>query len=164
MTPISIDNQAKSACLNQFIDGKNLEPFLLQPSNNFFLKGRNWKYNSRYWTSGLRSSPSQFQWCNNSATVDPALWLDKQPDNVNNTENCAQLFISKTKSTARLSDKHCGVVNAFACQASSYCGLYNFKFFDTYPKKIFLCQNLAKHFAIFDPETKFHYLFCSITF
>jgi len=96
-------------------------------------------------------------------TVDPALWLDKQPDNVNNTENCAQLFISKTKSTARLSDKHCGVVNAFACQASSYCGLYNFKLL-THPKKIFLSQNLATHFAIFYPEIKFHYLFCSITF
>jgi Lectin C-type domain len=116
-----------------------------------FLKGRNWKYNSRYWTSALRSSPSQFQWCNNSAAVDPALWLDKQPDNINNTENCAQLFISKKNSTARLSDKHCGVVNAFACQASYYCGLHNFNY---HHKKIFLTPNLAI-FSIFDLETRF---------
>jgi Lectin C-type domain len=80
------------------------------------LPGLNWKYNSRYWTSGLRNSASDFKWCSSSAPLHSALWLKNEPNNFNETENCAQLVISKFNSSARLEDRHCGTVSAFACQ------------------------------------------------
>jgi hypothetical protein len=100
-------------------------------SNN---PGVKWKYNSRYWTSGLRSSASEFKWCSSSAPLDSALWKTNEPDNnVNETKNCAQLSISKTNSTARLEGKHCGIISAFACQvyelkkSKLLCNLRNMK-------------------------------------
>jgi hypothetical protein len=101
MTAITIDTGKKSACLDKLINGIN------------------WKYNSRYWTSGLRSSARSFQWCSsNGSFVDPKLWLDQEPSNTNGDENCAQLVITKSNSSARLNDNHCGRINAFACQLS----------------------------------------------
>jgi Lectin C-type domain len=101
MAPITIDTGKKSACLDKLINGIN------------------WKYNSRYWTSGLRSSEKSFQWCSSiGSSVDLKLWLDQEPSNTNGDENCAQLVITKSNSSARLNDNHCGRINAFACQLS----------------------------------------------
>jgi hypothetical protein len=44
------------------------------------------------------------------------MWALGQPDNVNETENCAQLVVYKENSTVLLEDRHCGVVSALACK------------------------------------------------
>ncbi|XP_059491113.1 uncharacterized protein LOC132205819 [Neocloeon triangulifer] len=79
-----------------------------------------WKYNSRYWTSGIRtdSSNTSFRWCSTDKNVSKELWAGAQPDNVNGTENCAQMVIYTEWSKALLEDRHCGALSALACQVA----------------------------------------------
>jgi len=65
----------------------------------------------------VRSSANSFNWCSDgNALIDSKLWLDKEPSNTNGSENCVQLVVNKTSSMARLDDRHCGRLTAFACQ------------------------------------------------
>jgi hypothetical protein len=78
--------------------------------------GNKWKYNKRYWTSGLRVIDNTFRWCSEKVNVNKSLWMDGQPNNVNKTENCAQMVVNTTRSYVSLDDRNCGVVSALACQ------------------------------------------------
>jgi len=80
------------------------------------LTGFNWKYNSRYWTDGLRVNETNFKWCSIENEFPKTMWLKGQPNNVNKTENCAQMLIVKEKSSVVLEDRMCSVVSALACQ------------------------------------------------
>ncbi|XP_059485064.1 uncharacterized protein LOC132202272 isoform X2 [Neocloeon triangulifer] len=97
MVPIFFETQAKFTCFNDMIDGFK------------------WPYNTRYWTSGLRGSPSTFAFCQTKASVLSSYWESGQPNNVNKSENCAQLIIKPGNDTAQLADKNCGEISAFAC-------------------------------------------------
>jgi hypothetical protein len=115
MQPISFDTVNQRQCFNQFIEGKALvqRSCMLKRKK---LIGVKWKYNSRYWTNGLRSSQTGYQWCHNKGAVDSSFWSYGEPNNANATENCAQLVIHKKNSTVMLEDRHCGVVSAMACK------------------------------------------------
>jgi hypothetical protein len=82
----------------------------------FHRVGKDWKYNSRYWTYGLRSSETSFKWCSNGGVVASSMWSLGQPDNANDTENCAQMVVYKSNSTVLLEDRECSVVSALACK------------------------------------------------
>ncbi|XP_059471516.1 uncharacterized protein LOC132194334 isoform X2 [Neocloeon triangulifer] len=99
MQPIMLESSAKQECFNTFINGYN------------------WKYNSRYWTYGVRSNATELGWCGSNSSVLNA-WDTDEPNNLNKTENCIQMKISRTYSTVFLSDKPCADVTAFACQGS----------------------------------------------
>jgi hypothetical protein len=87
--------------------------------NFLVIKGYDWKYNTRYWTYGMRTTDSSVKWCTNNQPVAPTLWSLGQPNNVNSSENCAQMIIRRQDSTVALDDRHCGVVSALACQVKS---------------------------------------------
>jgi hypothetical protein len=82
-----------------------------------FSAGLGWKYNTRYWTNGLRSSNTSFKWCSNGQPLGNSLWSAGQPNNANNSENCAQMVIYKKESVVLLEDRKCNVISAVACQA-----------------------------------------------
>jgi len=42
--------------------------------------------------------------------------MQGQPNNENNTENCAQMVVFKGNSTVMLEDRKCSTVSALACQ------------------------------------------------
>jgi len=116
MKPITFESSDKTTCFNKFIDGSAVFFYCAVQYNIFLLcPGLNWKYNTRYWTYGLRSSANSFKWCNSSSLVAGSLWSSNQPNNENGTENCAQMVISKASSVA-LDDRKCSVVSALACQ------------------------------------------------
>lgn len=81
-----------------------------------WFKGWNWKYTTKYWTSGVQKSGSEFVSCSTNKLVENIAWAKNQPKNLNSTGNCIQLDISKNNSTADLSDRHCGALATFACQ------------------------------------------------
>ncbi|XP_059488790.1 uncharacterized protein LOC132204343 isoform X2 [Neocloeon triangulifer] len=97
MVPIFFEARDKFMCFNRMINGFN------------------WPYNTRYWTSGLRDSPSRFVFCQTTANVSSYYWESGEPNNVNKSENCAQLIIKPGNNTALLADKYCGEISAFAC-------------------------------------------------
>jgi hypothetical protein len=81
----------------------------------------------------VRSSANSFNWCGDgNALIDSKLWLDKEPSNTNGSENCAQLVVNKTSSTARLDDRHCGRLTAFACQVKKFISTSSINIFYIY--------------------------------
>ncbi|XP_059470805.1 uncharacterized protein LOC132193884 isoform X2 [Neocloeon triangulifer] len=125
----------KTACGDLYVFGKSLanwqqnfdkccslgmRPIYFQTADKFkcfnnMIDGFKWPYNTRYWTSGLRISSSKFTFCQTNASVALSFWASGQPNNVNKSENCAQLIISPAYNTAQLADKHCGEISPFAC-------------------------------------------------
>ncbi|XP_065350638.1 uncharacterized protein LOC135946356 [Cloeon dipterum] len=103
MKPVEIENDNKLQCL------KNL--------------ASTWKYGSNYWTSGLRTSVDGFSWCNQNGTtrgasLPAATWEQGQPDNLNKSENCMHLNITRANASVVTTDKKCTNIYVFACQGA----------------------------------------------
>jgi hypothetical protein len=96
----------------------------------------------------LRSSETSFKWCSSGAGIGESIWSFEQPNNANNSENCAQMVIHKNNSTFTLDDRFCGVVSAFACQVIEIFILHNkLMLFSgaAYTKTTLFGANLSKH-------------------
>ncbi|XP_059470982.1 uncharacterized protein LOC132193989 [Neocloeon triangulifer] len=101
MEPITLDSPAKASCMKSFVNGNN------------------WKYNTRYWTSGVRKKiGGSFLWCKNTSAPFPTnMWGFSSPNTIiNGSGNCAQMQIVKGNSSILLEDKTCTFLSAFACQ------------------------------------------------
>ncbi|XP_059490837.1 uncharacterized protein LOC132205641 [Neocloeon triangulifer] len=100
MEPVTFENAEKLECFSNLVS--------------------KWKYSSNYWTSGLRVNESDFSWCtkNGSFAVDRTKlpWATGQPQNVNNSENCLHLNVTKATATFTFSDRLCTDPQIFACQ------------------------------------------------
>jgi hypothetical protein len=79
-------------------------------------QGWNWKYTTKYWTSGVQKSGSDLVSCSTNKLVENIAWAKDQPKILNATGNCIQMDISKDNSTAELSVRPCGGLAPLACQ------------------------------------------------
>jgi hypothetical protein len=78
--------------------------------------GYNWRFNSRYWTSGVKmATGGTFHWCSNKAIIAGNLWGANNGSD-GSIANCAQMVIYKHNSTVALEGKNCGLLSALACQ------------------------------------------------
>ncbi|XP_059481724.1 uncharacterized protein LOC132200338 [Neocloeon triangulifer] len=99
MEPLAFENNGKIQCFKNLTTG--------------------WRYNSIFWTSGLRTAAPQFSWCskNGSLLVDSSkqLWDIGQPDFAQD-QHCLHLNVDKANATYQISDQLCNNSYVFACQ------------------------------------------------